>query len=56
MVFPEFEPEDCEREECKYLLATTDAYGTGDSPTTYECECSSAAKCPLAIPCRTCED
>lgn len=23
--------------ECRYLVTTDDAYGTGDSPTEYEC-------------------
>lgn len=30
---------------CKYLEVTKDAYGTGDSPTLLECNCTDLNEC-----------
>lgn len=38
-------PDDC-KEECEYLLVTSDCNGTGDSPTCYSCSVGSVYKCP----------
>lgn len=40
-VFDNFE--DCK--ECGFCLATKDGYGTGDSPTLYECMASGPEDC-----------
>lgn len=39
-------PGDCEEIECGHLGATPDGYGTGDSPTLYECG-GCAEECPV---------
>lgn len=32
--------------ECEYLRKTKDAYGTGDSPTEFDCTCHDSIMCP----------
>jgi hypothetical protein len=32
---------------CQYLLTTKDPYGTGDSPTEYECDVVVNERCPV---------
>ena len=34
---------------CDYLLKTPDGYGTGDSPTVYECEVDDNKDCPVVV-------
>ena len=34
--------------ECEYLRKTKDAYGTGDSPTEFDCTCHDSIMCPAA--------
>ena len=33
--------------DCEYLLIVPDMYGTGDSPTGYDCDCPLRKYCPL---------
>lgn len=38
-------PEGCP-DDCMYLITTPDAFGTGDSPTEYDCSCRDGERCP----------
>lgn len=40
-------PRACVVYECRYLRVIPDMYGTGDSPTGYECMCNSLRLCPF---------
>lgn len=40
-------PYRCIAGDCEYLLRTKDGFGTGDSPTGYDCSCRNAKHCPF---------
>jgi hypothetical protein len=44
---PDDFPEPCIEAMCPYLLETPDAFGTGDSPTQYECRAVFIDQCDL---------
>jgi hypothetical protein len=40
-------PQGCIDRDCKYLREIPDIYGTGDSPTGYNCDANKYVECPF---------
>jgi hypothetical protein len=49
-IFDKASAEGCKHcEDCEWNDATPDAFGTGDSPTMYECTNQEASECPQVV-------